>query len=131
MAPQSLGRGGAYYMAPRLAFNKTAIAKIGQQQWRGEFFWFESDNKAQAETEMMGTNLMWVDDTYGTIGLTCLHGLSVDDELAAFLGYEERDGQDTYSLRYDGSLGGDELSVSGQYVSQDHGDKGCCRAWYL
>ena len=130
LIPDSLNRGGAYYMAPRLAFDETAILKLGQQQWRGEFFWFKSDNKAQAKTEMAGTYLSYVNEHYGTAGVTWLHGLSVDDEYAEFLGYLDRDGMDTYSINFEGSAGVDKLSLSSELVGQDGGDEGDEYAWY-
>ena len=131
LAPKSLDRGGTYYMASRQAFNKTALFKLGKKNWRGEFFWLESDNPAQADTELFGTNLMWVTDAYGTVGLVWLHGRSVDDELAEYLGLTERDGQDTFSLRYSGSAGVENLVVEAEYATQDNGDAGDDRAWYL
>ena len=80
---------------------------------------------------MAGTNLMYVNDKYGTVGVTWLHGLSVNETFAEFLGYGQRDGQDTYSLRYEGSAGIDNLNLSGEWVHQDNGRNGTDDAWYV
>lgn len=129
--PGDVDRGGAYYMAPRTAFDETAVLRLGPDALRGEFFWLQSDNKAQSDTELVGTNLTAVHDRLGTFGLTWLHGLSVDDGYAEFFGQTRRDGQDTFGLRYDGSAGVSDLAVAGEYVWQDNGSDGAEQAWYL
>ena len=87
IAPGSLDRGGAYYLAGRQAFDKTLILRLGGKQGiRGQVFWLKSDNRAQAKTELAGVNLEYGSDRYGTLGLTYLKGLSVDEKFAEFLG---------------------------------------------
>jgi hypothetical protein len=105
-APQSLNRGGAYYLAARESFDRTAILRLGQSEnLRGEVFWLDSGNKGQAKTELAGLNAEYEKSHYGTLGLTYLKGLSVNERLAEFLGYTQRDGQDTFSVRANGSAG--------------------------
>jgi len=130
-APQSLDRGGAYYLAARESFGETAILRLGQSKnLRGEVFWLHSDNEAQAKTELAGLNAEY-ENHFGTFGLTYLKGLSVDEQLASFLGYTQRDGQDTISLRANGSAGVEHLLLTGEYAHQDNGSNGDENAWYL
>ncbi|WP_353110347.1 hypothetical protein [Salinisphaera dokdonensis] len=135
IAPSGLSRGGAYWLAARKAFNETAILRIGGDTGvHFDGFWLDSDNKSQAEMELAGANLEYRDETYGTVGLTYLKGLDVDDESAEFLGYQHRDGQETLAIRANGSLGVENLFLSGEYVDQDNGDNyvgdGDDHAWY-
>lgn len=135
IAPSGLSRGGAYWLAARRAFDKTAILRIGGDTGvHFDGFWLDSDNKAQGEMELAGANLEYRDATYGTVGLTYLKGLDVDDESAEFLGYQHRDGQETLAIRANGSLGVENLFLSGEYVDQDNGDNyvgdGDDHAWY-
>lgn len=124
-----LDRGGAYWLAPRLAFDKTAVLRLGGAEGlRSDVFWFESDNKAQAETEMAGVNLEYVSPN-GTLGVMYLEGLDVNEEW----GYSNRDGQKTLSLRAQGNAGVENLFLSGEYVRQRQGDDSApdANAWYL
>lgn len=131
IAPGHISRGGAYWLAARKAFDKTAILRLGGDSGlHADGFWLHSDNKAQAEMELAGANLEYRDDTYGTVGVTYIKGLDVDDESAEFFGYTHRDGQKTLAVRANGSLGVDNLFLSGEYVDQDNGDAGDDHAWY-
>jgi hypothetical protein len=135
IAPNGLSRGGAYWLAARKAFDKTAILRLGGETgFHFDGFWLESDNKAQAEMELAGANLEYRSEAYGTVGVTYLEGLDVDDESAEFLGYQHRDGQKTLAVRANGSLGVENLFLSGEYVDQDNGDDylgdGDDHAWY-
>jgi hypothetical protein len=112
----SADRGGAYWLAARKAFDQTAVLRVGGKDGlRSDLFWFESDNPAQASVEMAGINLEHVSEK-GTFGLMHLEGLDVDDNEAAFFGYDGRDGQKTTSIRYQGSAGVDNLFLSAEYV---------------
>lgn len=127
----SANRGGAYWLAARKAFDKTAVVRVGGDTGlRSDLFWFESDNPAQASVEMAGINLEYVADM-GTFGLMQLEGLDVDDSEAAFFGHEGRDGQRTTSLRYQGNAGVDNLFLSAEYVDQSQGNSNPdANAWY-
>jgi hypothetical protein len=58
IAPGSLDRGGAYWLGRRHAFDRIALAKIGADTpLSGTLFWIESDNDAQARTEIAGIDL--------------------------------------------------------------------------
>jgi len=117
-----IDRGGAYWLAARKAFDKTAMLKIESDSGlRSDIFWIESDNAAQSSMELAGINLEHVGDK-GTLGLMYLEGLDVDDQQAAFFGHTHRDGQQTLSLRYQGNAGVENLFLSGEFVTQDHGD---------
>lgn len=115
-------RGGAYWLAARKAFDRSAVARIGGTEGlRADLFWLESDNRAQASMELGGANIEY-QMPEGTLGLTYLEGLGVDDVYASALGLAHRDGQQTLSLRYQGNAGIENLFLSGEYVTQDQGD---------
>ena len=124
-----LDRGGAYWLAARKAFDRTAIVRIGGSEGlRADLFWLESDNKAQAETELAGINAEYIMPE-GTFGLSYIEGLDVNENY----GYSNRDGQQTVSLRYQGNAGVDNLFLSGEFVTQDQGDNTVVDgdAWYV
>jgi len=132
IAPQSLDRGGAYYIAARESFDKTAIMRLGQSGGvHGDVFWLKSDNKAQARMELAGLNVEYEHKDFGTLGLTWLKGLSVDKQLAEFLDYTHRDDQNTVAIRANGSAGIEHLLLAGEYVHQDNDTAGNERAWFL
>ncbi|MDO6442733.1 hypothetical protein [Marinobacter sp. 2_MG-2023] len=126
-------RGGAYWLAARKAFDKTALVRIGGNTGlRSDLFWVESDNNAQADTELTGINLEYVSRN-GTFGLMHLKGLGVNDRYAQALGLTARDGQDTTSFRYQGNAGVEPLFLSAEFVTQGQGDtsREDARAWYM
>ncbi len=125
--PSELNRGGAYWLAGRKAFDKTAKLSVGGDDGiRSDIFWFESDNYAQAKSEMAGINLEYVSGK-GTFALMHLKGLNVDEAW----GYANRDGQKTTSLRYQGNAGIEDLFLSAEYVQQSQGDNSDdADAWY-
>lgn len=126
-------RGGAYWLAARKAFDKSVVLKLGGASgFRGDLFWLESDNAAQASMELAGLNLEHVSD-HGTVGAYVIKGLDVDDAQAAFLGYTHRDGQRTAGFRFQGSMGVENLFLSAEYATQDQGDNTRLDgdAWYL
>lgn len=123
-----LNRGGAYWLAARKAFDRTAIARIGGSEGlRADLFWLESDNRAQAETELAGINAEYVMPE-GTLGLAYIEGLDVNEDY----GYGHRDGQQTLSLRFQGNAGVENLFLSGEFVTQDQGNSTAKDgdAWY-
>ncbi|MGM0951901.1 MAG: alginate export family protein [Pseudomonadota bacterium] len=126
--PEELNRGGAYWLAARKAFDKTAMLRVGGKDGiRSDVFWFKSDNYAQARPEMTGINLEYVADK-GTVALMHLKGLDVDEEW----GFANRDGQDTTSLRYQGNAGVENLFLSAEYAHQSQGDSSDnAKAWYV
>ena len=125
--PSELNRGGAYWLAGRKAFDKTALLSVGGDDGiRSDIFWFESDNYAQAKSEMAGINLEYVTDK-GTVALMHIKGLGVEQGR----GFDKRDGQKTTSLRYQGNAGIENLFLSTEYVQQSQGDTSAdADAWY-
>ncbi|UVL43853.1 alginate export family protein [Pseudomonas moraviensis] len=122
-------RGGAYYLAPRKAFDGTAVLRIGGEKgWRGDLMWLGSDNRAQAETKLAVATLENVADE-GTLGLTYIKGLDVNERFATPF-QSERDGMQTVSLRGAGSLGIENLNLAVEYATQDR-DSGRENAWYM
>ncbi len=122
-----LDRGGAYWLAARKAFNKTAVLRVGGEKGaRADIFWLDSDNVAQSEMELAGINAEYIYDQ-GTVAALYMEGLDV-----AAGGDPARDGQKTFSLRYQGSAGVDNLFLSGEHVWQEAGNSNAdTNAWYL
>ncbi len=123
-----LNRGGAYWLAGRKAFDQTAVVKIDNGNGlRSDLFWIASDNKAQAETKLAGINVEYTTDN-GTFGAMYLKGLDVNEDF----GYAHRDGQDTFSIRFQGNAGVENLFLSSEFVTQNQGDDSQkdANAWY-
>ena len=111
-----LDRGGAYYLAGRQAFDRTAVVTLGHAGWQGQLAWFESDNPAQASTEMAALTLAH-DHGSGLVEATYLRGLGVDEAQADdFLA--ERDGMDVYGVRLEQRLLDDALTLRGELAHQ-------------
>ncbi|MBR9867783.1 MAG: hypothetical protein GYB20_13705 [Oceanospirillales bacterium] len=125
-------RGGAYWLAPRKAFDKSVMVRVGGDDGlRSDIFWVESDNQAQASTELAGANVEYVTEK-GTFGAMYIKGLGVNADQAAFFGHDKRDGQKTVSVRYQGNAGVENLFLSGEYVDQTQGDDSMdANAWYV
>ncbi|MFW3895634.1 hypothetical protein [Pseudomonas bharatica] len=127
-ADGALNRGGAYYLAARHAFDRTAVLKLGGQDGlHGSVVWLKSDNRAQAETELAAGTLDYTADV-GTLGLTWVHGLDVVDQWASEF-QKERENMDVYSLRGEGNGGIENASFAFEYAWQDK-DAGPEKAWY-
>ncbi|KJZ51439.1 hypothetical protein [Pseudomonas marginalis] len=127
-ADGALNRGGAYYLAARHAFDRTAVLRLGGQEGlHGSVLWLKSDNRAQAETELAAGTLDYT-GAAGTLGLTWVHGISVTDQWASDF-QKQREGLNTYSLRGEGSAGIDNASFAFEYAWQDK-DAGPQKAWY-
>ncbi|MBB3139689.1 hypothetical protein [Halomonas organivorans] len=111
-----LDRGGAYYLAGRKAFDRTAVASLGHAGWQGQLAWFESDNVAQASTEMAAFSFSH-DHGSGLVEASYLRGLGVDEaEASAF--QSQRDGMDVYSLRFEQRLVDEALTLRGEFAHQ-------------
>lgn len=123
-------RGGAYYLAGRTAFDRTAVASIGGAEgWRGDVMWLESDNPFQADMELAVANVEHVGDK-ATFGLSAIKGLDVHQRYAEMLGLEERDGMKVYSVRGQGNAGVEQLFLSVEYAHQRFSSD-TENAWYL
>lgn len=122
----SLDRGGAYYLAARQAFDRTAVLRLGGDKGlRGDLMWLRSDNRAQGEAEMAVATLEHVNDQ-GTVGLTYIDVLDTNADFDSVGRGENK----TYSLRYQGNAGVENLFLSGEFARQDTAatDE---HAWYL
>ncbi|MNZ06956.1 hypothetical protein D3C78_237210 [compost metagenome] len=112
-------RGGAYYLAARQAFAKTAIVRLGGEKGlRADVAWLESDNAAQSEMELALANIEHVSDA-GTLAFMHLRGLDVNEQRALMPSHLERDGLKLYSLRGTTSAGVENLFLSAEYVIED------------
>ena len=128
LADGQFNRGGAYYLAARKSFDKTAVLRLGGKEGvHGSLMWIKSDNRAQAETELAAGTLDYT-AAAGTLGLTWVHGMNVTDQWASDF-QKQREGLDTYSLRGEGSAGIDNASFAFEYAWQDK-DAGPEKAWY-
>lgn len=130
----NVDRGGAYYLAGQKSFDQTALIKIDPEgPLRGDLFWLQSDNPYHQDTELAGINLELVDDAKGTLGLSYMTVLDV--EQGAGLGaWDQRDGMDVVSLRGQGSMGVENLFLSFEYVDESGGDTATkidADAWYV
>ncbi|WP_106419102.1 hypothetical protein [Salinicola tamaricis] len=124
----ALDRGGAYYLAPRHAFARTAVARIGGEEGlHGTAAWLESDNRAQADTELLAGTLDYTGEA-GTVGLTAVHGLDVNDRWANEF-TRQRDGMNVYSLRGESDLGVENAAFAAEYARQ-YKRSGSQSAWY-
>ncbi|CAI3806351.1 hypothetical protein DBADOPDK_04073 [Pseudomonas sp. MM223] len=129
VADGALDRGGAYYLAARHAFDRTAMLRLGGSDGlHGSLLWLKSDNRAQAETELAAGTLDYT-HALGTLGLTWVHGIDVADQWASDF-QKAREGMDVYSVRGEGSAGIDNASFAFEYAWQDKTD-GPEQAWYL
>lgn len=127
-ADGALNRGGAYYLAARHAFDRTAVLRLGGERGvHASVLWLKSDNRAQAETELAAGSLDYT-TAAGTLGLTWIHGLGVTEQWASEF-QRQRDGMDTYSLRGEGNAGIDNTSFAFEYAWQDK-QAGLEKAWY-
>lgn len=126
--PSGLNRGGGYYIAARRAFDRTAVLRLGGDEgWRSDLMWIESDNHAQQDAEMAVGTLEHVSEL-GTVGANYIEVLDTSkkwdnpDDL--------RDDTKTTSLRYEGDGGISDLYLAGEYAWQDR-DQGDEDAWYV
>ncbi|TFH79881.1 hypothetical protein [Pseudomonas kribbensis] len=127
-ADGSLNRGGAYYLAARHAFDQTAVLRLGGKDGlHGSVMWLKSDNRAQANTEMAAGTLDYT-AAPGTLGLTYIHGIDVDDRYASDF-QKQRAGMNIYSLRGSGDAGIKNAHFGFEYAWQDK-DAGAEKAWY-
>lgn len=127
-ADGALNRGGAYYLAARHAFDRTAYLRLGGQEGvHGSLAWIKSDNRAQAETELAAGTLDYT-NTLGTVGVTWIHGLDVTDQWASDF-QQQRDGMNVYSVRGEGNAGVTDAFFAFEYARQ-HKRSGGESAWY-
>ncbi|MBK5003899.1 hypothetical protein [Pseudomonas sp. S32] len=128
-ADGALNRGGAFYLAARHAFDRTAVLRLGGKDGlHGSVVWLKSDNRAQAETELGAGTLDYTNEL-GTVGLTWIHGIDVADQWASEF-QKAREGMNVYSVRGEGSAGIENASFGFEYAWQDK-DNGPEKAWYL
>jgi len=128
VADGEFNRGGAYYLAARHAFDETAVVRLGGKEGvHGSLMWIKSDNRAQAKTEMAASTLEYT-AAPGTLGLTYIHGIKVDDRFASDF-QKQREGMNIYSLRGAGNAGIENAHFAFEYAWQDK-DTGPEKAWY-
>ena len=128
VADGEFNRGGAYYLAARHAFDQTALLRLGGKEGvHGSLMWIQSDNRAQANTEMAAGTLEY-SAAPGTLGLTYIHGISVDERYANEL-QKQRAGMNLYSLRGAGNAGIENAHFAAEYAWQDT-RIGAQNAWY-
>lgn len=129
LADGEFNRGGAYYLAARHGFERTAVVKLGGTDGlHGSAMWLKSDNRHQAKTEMAAGTLEYTTEK-GTLGLTYIRGIDVDEKYAsAFL--RRREGMNIYSVRGAGDMGFKDYNFAFEYAQQhDGGD--IETGWYV
>lgn len=129
LASGTLDRGGAFYIAPRHAFGKSAVVRLGGDNgWHGSVIWLKSNNHAQANTELaVGTVSHTV--AAGTIGATYMRGLNVDERYVDPVQLQRR-GMRIYSVLANGNAGIAHTNFGFEYAVQETGVKRQS-AWYV
>lgn len=127
-------RGGAYYIAARKSFQKTALLRLDPEgPLRGDAYWLQSDNPYHQNTALGGLNVEYVSAEKGTLGLSWFRILDVDPGVGLSI-FDHRKGMRVTSLRGQGSAGIENLFLSAEYVDQRGGStpvKTDANAWYL
>ncbi|WP_321853775.1 MULTISPECIES: alginate export family protein [Burkholderia cepacia complex] len=122
-------RGGAYYLGPRVAFARTAVLRLGGADgWHGSAMWLRSNNHLQADTELVAGTLDYT-AAEGTLGLTFVHGLGIDDRYLASPSRLDRKGMNTYSVRGEGNAGIHDADFAFEYAYQTKRSSSD-NAWY-
>lgn len=129
LADGEFNRGGVYYLAARHGFEQTALMKLGGTEGlHGSAMWLKSDNRFQAKTEMAAGALEYTNEK-GTLGLTLIHGLDVDEKYASdFL--MRREGMNIYSVRGAGDMGFKDYNFAFEYAQQQDGGN-TETGWYV
>lgn len=122
-------RGGAYYFGQRLSFARTAVLRLGGGDGlHGSAMWLKSDTRLQANTELAAATLDYTGSA-GTVGLTYVDVLDVDDRHAISPSRLERKGMKVYSIRAEGSAGIDDADFAVEYAYQKKRSR-TDNAWY-
>jgi len=128
LADGSLDRGGAYYLGARHSFGNTAVLRLGGTEGlHGSAMWLKSANRAQAKTELAAGTLDYTAPA-GTIGLTYIRGLDVDERYASPTQLERKK-INVYSIRGEGNAGIKDAAFAFEYARQRK-DSGSDTAWY-
>lgn len=115
VANGELDRGGAYYLAPRKAFDFSVALKFRPiDTLTTQLFYLKSNNKAQNSAKMLVGDLMYQVDKFG-VGGTYLGVLNLDDDLHE----TDRHHLKNYSLRTNYSFT-PELQFKGEWVYQNN-----------
>lgn len=117
----------AYWLAPRTAFDMTGLVRFNTEPVRGDAFYLRGD-KDQDNSELVGANIEYSREGWGTFGATYFNIIESDD--IAFV----RDGMNAVSLRaYDVPVPFlSDLTLRGEYVHQWGGDSFdiAANGWY-
>lgn len=115
---KAFDRGGAYYLSPRRAFDKTVVMHVGGDSGlRGDLAWAQSNNMAQSNTSFALANIEHISKA-GTYGFMYLRGLGVrDNDTFAYM--SERNGMNLYNIRASSNVGTENFALSGGYVWED------------
>lgn len=115
IAEGALDRGGAYYLAPRKAFDFTSSVYYRPwEQLTTQLHYLKSDNKAQYTTEVLASDVMYQTERLG-VGGTYLGVIGLDDDLHE----TSRHHLKNYALRANYQVS-PSLQVEGEYVYQDN-----------
>ena len=112
---------GSYYMNPRRVFSQTAILEADTgTPLKFAAFYVESEKAYHGQFGLAGGNLDYVDTKWGTIGLTYLRGVKLDDPQNIFPppNSEARDGINAYNIHGNSSLGIKDFNLAFTYVKE-------------
>ncbi|WP_295515013.1 alginate export family protein [uncultured Pseudomonas sp.] len=123
-----LGRDGAYWLAPRTAFDRAGVLSWSHGSWKAQGFTLGAADSLGGDYRLSGGNLDY-DSGYGVLGALAF-GVSADTQNAV-----KRDGMRVYNLRWlNATLPGiPELALSGEYAWQRGSGNGLTYAgdaWY-
>lgn len=115
VADGTLDRGGAYYLAPRKAFDFTTVLQYRPlDKLTTSLYYLKSDNKAQYSTEMFVGDGIYQTEKFG-LGATYLEVLDLDDAFHE----TNREHLKNYALRGNYALS-PHLQIKSEVVYQDN-----------
>lgn len=122
------GGDGAYWLAPRTAFDNTTIVTLNTGPVHADTFYLKSD-KDNDHSELAGTNVEYHKDGFGTLGATYFNIFDSDDKLYI------RKGMNVASMRVSDIKipSVDGLTVRGEYAREWGGRNGIktdAYGWY-
>jgi hypothetical protein len=117
-----IGAKGTYFLMPRTAFERAALLRFNLTPVRADLFYLSSDAD-QANTELAGINLEYVEEALGTFGISYFH---ITDSASPL-----RNGMHVLSLRGKGRPLDPHVFLAAEYVLEEHSGAVQAHAWYV
>lgn len=122
---QQYDEGGSYYMNPRRVFAQTAILQVDTgTPIHFDAFYLQSEKAYHGEFGIVGGNLDYVDPKWGTVGVTYIRGVQLDQPQGIFPppNTQARDGINVYNIHANSSLGIKDFNLAGTFVLERNDD---------